>query len=673
MRQIPLFFRRLQVPLAGITLGALFLYSPWGESWSRLNYDLLFSIWDRQGVPDDVIIIAIDEQSLGVINHPWPWPRSLHAKLLDKLFSAGARTVAFDMLFTEPQSEQEDCIFGDAIRRHDGVILARDKQVIRDGDYELEQQITPVPELLSDKTLTGYTRFPVDDDGFIRHLELGEDKEPLSLVAASHFLGKPLETVCQENLPGFPETTSWRIHYFGPPRTIPTVFYYQALNLETDLPKDIFRNKLVVIGLSTQGAASANERGPDHYPTPHTRWGNGYMAGVEIHANIMASILSKKMIREIDISWVIIGGMLLGSFGGLLFTYIRPFLSGVITLFCVMMLALAEYFLFRDLTLCFALSYSIQPLINAYLASPVYLYAQGRKDRAFIKEAFSRYVSAKVVNQLLHDPSRLKIGGERVTGTVVFLDLAGFTTLSESLPAEELVDVLNRYLGHFSSVILRLDGMIDKYIGDSVMAVWGIPIAQEDHAKRACSAMLEICHSMEELNARERELTGVSVALRVAINSGEMIAGNVGGGQHVNYTVLGDEVNLCSRLEGANKVYGTRLIIGESTARLLENDFILRELDVIQVLGQSKPVAIYELQGIVDGSASVLRELNELFADARQAYLNREFYEAITKFSLVVSRFPDDAASETYMKRAEEFLEIPPPAKWDGVYRMITK
>lgn len=484
--------QRISVPFTGIILGLLFIYSPWGQFWSRFNYDLLFYLNSQQEPPENVVIVSIDEQSLGVINQTWPWPRSIHAKLLDKLFSAGAKTIAFDVLFSEPQSEKEDQIFGEVIRRHDGVVLAYDRQIIREGDYDLEKQITPIPELLSEKTLTGLAKLPVENDGFIRYLEREEENELFSLVAVSHYLGKSLQEIYSTALPRSSVTAKWGIHYFGPSRTIPTVFYYQALNLETDLPKDFFKNKLVLIGLTTQGSASATERAPDHFPTPYTRWGHGYMAGVEIHANIIASILSHSTIQEIDDSWSIISGIFLGLFGGMLFTYVRPLLATMIILYCGPLLFFSVFILFYSLNIYFPVSNTIQPLIIAYLVSPLYHYAQGRKERAFIKEAFSRYVSAKVVNHLLRNPGHLKTGGERVTATVTFLDLVGFTTLSEKLPAEKLVEVLNRYLGYFSTVILEADGMIDKYMGDAVMAVWGVPVHQVDHAKRACTAMLEI-------------------------------------------------------------------------------------------------------------------------------------------------------------------------------------
>jgi adenylate cyclase len=306
--------------------------------------------------------------------------------------------------------------------------------------------------------------------------------------------------------------------------------------------------------------------------------------------------------------------------------------------------------------------------LTAYLVSPFVHYWRTWQEKTFIRRAFAMYLAPQVVNRLLEQPDRLNLGGEAVEATVLFSDLAGFTTFSERLTPHQVIALLNRYLGRFSEIVFDHQGMIDKFIGDAVMAVWGVPLAQADHAGQACRTALAMERAVEELKRREVGLTGLTVEVRVGLNSGPMVAGNVGASRFFNYTVLGHEVNLASRLEGLNRVDGTRIILGQGTAELVAEAFELRELDRVRVKGQATPVTVHELQAPKGGLDQVQAEVNRLYALGRRAYLARRFAEAAGLFDQAQALRPQDGPSRAMAGRCRAYLAAPPEPGWEGIY-----
>jgi adenylate cyclase len=254
-----------------------------------------------------------------------------------------------------------------------------------------------------------------------------------------------------------------------------------------------------------------------------------------------------------------------------------------------------------------------------------------------------------------------------VEASALFLDIVGFTTLSERTHPEELVQVVNRYLGEFSNIVIRREGMLDKYMGDALMATWGAAVHQPDHAVRACRAALEMLETLERLTEEEQRLgTGVHLRVRIGINSGRMIAGNVGGTKHFSYTVLGDNVNLASRLEGVNKAYGTVVMIGQNTAEIVGETFELREIDLVNVKGKHEPIRIFELQG----ERGCLDErrclLNRHFSEGRTLYVHRRWNDAVRAFERAVAACGEDGPCLTFLERCRRFDCNPPAPDWNG-------
>ena len=297
------------------------------------------------------------------------------------------------------------------------------------------------------------------------------------------------------------------------------------------------------------------------------------------------------------------------------------------------------------------------------------------KERSFIRNAFSRYVPEKVVDTLISNPHMLKLGGEERIITVLFCDLADFTTISENLPPARLVHLLNQYLTEMTAIILTNGGIIDKFEGDAIMAEFGAPLPMPDHAERAVRAGLEMQKRLQQLRPAWRNDGLPELQCRVGINTGPMIIGNMGSDQVFDYTVIGDAVNLASRLEGANKRYNTRLMISEYTQQALPPGiFRTRVLDVIKVKGKSKPVRVFEVYGEACFPLTPQDEMYYVtYQEAMELYFARHFDRAAEKFRAVLSIRPDDPASAEMLNRIKNLQGQDLPPEWDGSVSLAGK
>jgi len=279
-----------------------------------------------------------------------------------------------------------------------------------------------------------------------------------------------------------------------------------------------------------------------------------------------------------------------------------------------------------------------------------------------------------VVHELLSHPEKLTLGGEERFLTVLFSDVASFTSISEKLTPRQLVTLINDYLSNMTEIILKHDGIIDKYEGDAIMAEFGAPVYFEDHAIKACAAALEMQKRLAKLNKKWAKENVPELHARVGINSGNMIVGNMGSHQVFDYTVMGDEVNLASRLEGANKVFNTRIMISESTYNLVKDHFVTRPLDLIRVKGKQKPVKVYELIAHKNEALPYkFKEILPVYLNGISYYNTRQWDRAIECFQYCLKLVPNDGPSREYLQRVQAYKETPPPPDWDGVYTLTSK
>ncbi len=316
-------------------------------------------------------------------------------------------------------------------------------------------------------------------------------------------------------------------------------------------------------------------------------------------------------------------------------------------------------------------------------------YVREGRQRALIKNIFTHYMNPQLVELLVSEPNRVNLGGERRELSVFFSDLENFTSLSERLEPEQLVALLNIYLAEMTDIILAYDGYLDKYEGDAIMAAFGTPISHPDHAHRACWAALDNAARLPRLNQELRDGSYFrrkggrpldfprnldwELVVRVGVNSGPMIAGNMGSLARMDYTVMGDAVNLAARLEGANKTFGPQIMVGEETVRLAGGGVEVRLLDRLRVKGKEAPVQVYELMGRGGELSPERYRLRDRFGRAHAAYLARRWEEAAEGFRDALAIDPADGPSRLYLGRCESYAKAPPPGDWGGVFVMTAK
>jgi len=450
-------------------------------------------------------------------------------------------------------------------------------------------------------------------------------------------------------------------NYLGPPRTFP--HYSIADILSGKIPKAAFHNKIVLIGATATGIY-------DMRVTPFS----STFPGVEIHATVIDNILHRNFLSHsslthlIDICAIILFGLIIG----LLIPRLRP-IPGMISAFLVIsVFVVANCISFFIFNLWLNLVYPFVTMIVIYLGITIYHFFKEEREKKKIRSAFQYYLTASVINEMLKNPAKLKLGGDKKDLTVLFSDIRGFTTISEKLTPEELVALLNEYLTAMTNQVFHYDGLLDKYMGDAIMAVFGAPLDQPDHARRACLTALAMMRDLRRLQEKWKEEGRPAFDIGIGINSGDMVVGNMGSEMRFDYTVMGDMVNLGSRLEGTNKEYGTNIIISEFTYEVVKDSMCCRELDGVRVKGKIKPVKIYELLGEKKDEPDC-KALLDSFARGLALYREGKWDGAIAAFRSALALRPGDRVSTMYIERCTNLKEHPPAEPWDGVFVMTRK
>ena len=604
--------RSLRAILIAIAVFAIVAVATSLSPWQLLDlklFDYMSTLRHPTLSNDAPIIVAIDEPSMADINQQWPWPRSLHARLIQQLRAAGARAIGIDIIFAEPSSPENDAKLAGVLGPD--VVLAGDAALVTAPQADQFVRTEPLQQFTMTGARAGIASISLGRDGVFRQMPGYPDGFAIRLAEAA---GRSVVAPEGERL----------LQVIGSARTYPTVSYYQALDPQAMLPPGFFRDRVVVVGLSLQNAASVKSGAGDAFATSFTVHTGKLVAGVETQAAIFDNLSRNMSIRHPG-WWADLGMLALAA---VLAAYvcIRPldWRSGP-----VIVLSVAGFLAASAAGLWFGHVF-ISPL-GALIAFPAiglvqagFDYADVRRNRRQIIRAFSRYLSPALVKRLADDPSHLKLGGERRTLSILFCDVRGFTTISEQLKdnPEQLTTLINRLLTPLSDIVLRENGTIDKYIGDCLMAFWNAPLDDPDHAAHAVSAGLQMLDAIERLNAelaaegRASKQTVPVLRIGIGINTGDCVVGNMGSVQRFDYSVLGDSVNLASRLEGQSKNYGTPLLIGERTAIAVADRFNVVELDRIQVKGRSEFSPVY---GVVRRITDREQRWHEEFLAAKYA------------------------------------------------------
>ncbi len=450
------------------------------------------------------------------------------------------------------------------------------------------------------------------------------------------------------------------INYAGPQKS----YRHYSFSAVADglTPPGTFQDKIVLVGATALAIGDIRNVPFEKQTYP----------GVEIHANIVDNVLHDNFLKrgfseEITDLWVL---LVCGVGMGLVFVTMKPGYSWVVFLLAALGLFTFDYLQFKA-GRWLSLVIPAATLVANYVGVTSYRMMFEEREKRKVRGAFGMYVHPGLIAQMMKNPELLRLGGEEVVMTVMFSDVRGFTTISERLTPTGLVLLLNEYLTAMSDVIMANWGTVDKYEGDAIMAFWGRPYPQPDHPARACRAALAMNDRLSELNQKWRLEGRQTLNVGIGINTGPMVVGNMGSNRRFNYTVMGDAVNLGSRLEGQNKEYGTRIIISQASFEEVRDEFICRELDLVRVKGKLQPVAIYELLAPI-GERQKYQPLLTVFGQGLAAYRAGRFEEALEIFEDILSAYPDDGPAKLFAARSRMYVESPPPA-WDGVFVATTK
>jgi adenylate cyclase len=455
------------------------------------------------------------------------------------------------------------------------------------------------------------------------------------------------------------------INYRGPRETYPYCSIADVVN-HTYKP-GTFRDKIVLVGASATGIGDLR--------TPP--YGGIDYPGLEVHANVIDNMLNNGFLirgahQEIlDLLLILIFGIPLGTAMALV--------SPRWMWFGLALLLPFGFLIYISFVRGYWLNFTLPAgtlTANVMLVS-LYRALVEEKEKRKVRSAFGQYLSPEVIRRLLVNPQLVEPRKTEIT--VMFSDIRGFTTISEKLDAQDLALFLNGYLSDMTKIVFDTQGTLDKYIGDAVMAFWGAPFEEPDHAANACSASLAMMKTVRAMQKQWEAEGKPKLDIGIGLNSGPASVGNMGSALRYGYTALGDTVNLSSRLEGLNKEYGTHILVNESTyAEVKDDGFLFRELDIIRVKGKLQPVTIYELVGNLselehDPAYNELKQRLKDFAAARELYRKRDWEQAQHAFQEILNRTPDDGPSRMYWKRCQEYLFDEPPLGWDGVFTMTHK
>jgi adenylate cyclase len=668
----------------------------------------------------DVIIVEINSESFKTLPDKYPWPRSYYARLVRNLYRAGARAIGFDVVFSEPDAKHLDGDedFRKAIRET-GIVVVGGKTETSTEQYIVKSADENYGNIFYDADSSiGIVLVRNDEDNIMRRYRpftydrAAERRIPtLSFATLNKYFKRP-QFFTAENTPTeflyegrtIPKAdpVSMYVNYYGPDRTYPHIRIADVLDdeefktkEELELESDIntfddpdmgylydgtFKDKIVLVG-----STEPEEKDMFAIPLAYGReTGDNLMYGVEIHANVIQNVLDDNFLyREpqwLDILVIII--LCAITFIGLILfkevKFRRSSISELLSiLFVLIELGLIGYIsmeLFSKLSYVTTMTHPSLAVVFGFAGATIYNYITERKQKTLIKGMFSTYVNPTLVNELIDNPEKMRLGGERKELTVMFSDIEGFTSVAESMKPEELVEVLNDYLSLMTNIIFSSGGTVDKFEGDAIMAFWGAPIDQPDHALRACQGSLDMMRALNDIRDKWVAEGRPKINIRIGLNSGNMIVGNMGGTGRFDYTVIGDSVNLGSRLEGANKQYRTRIMIGQRTHELVKDHIITRELDMLVVVGKTEPIRVYELIGMKDGQIDPkLEKFLDLYSKGLTLYRSREWTSAIEHFEKAIKLKPDDYPSQIYVERSNLYIMTPPPDDWNGVFILRSK
>ena len=702
----------------GLAAALLALFAFWSvlfERWEKQVQDLFFRNLGSGIHPAEVVIVAIDQNSLDYFQSNsqllWPWPRDIYGLTTDFLTEWGAKLIAFDIIFSSPDIDRlnvsavyADAFFSDAMRHSGKVILAVQmedsshvsNEILFSSDlkYNGSEKLIrsypnvtlPIAQFQQSMALPGAVNFFTDNDGVCRRIPLLYDYRGhlipyMALSATAMYTGvKTIQGDSQANqliLGGrqipLDADGNFEIYWYGaggPGNTFTYVSYAQLIHSylqlqqgeEPEIAPELFKDKAVFIGATAAGLLDLKTT-PLSSLAPYP--------GVEIYVTLFANIMRGDFIRHYrDIYWFVAATVVLILLC-ICWQYLKIWQAAILSLLVFLIPIAAGIWLFQSRMIFFPVVKSEIALILSVIAVLIVNYLAEGREKAQVKKVFIRYLHPAVVENLTQDPSRIEMGGHEIEATVMFTDLQGFTTTSELYAPHEVVQFLNDYFEKIETIIFRHDGMLDKYTGDGVMAIFGAPLEAPDHAIKACRAIIDFRNLLKM--AVEKAGKQVQLITRVGVNSGNLIVGNIGSKNRMDYTAIGDTVNLSARLEGVNKIYGSQNLISENTYNLVKDLILCREIDYIRVKGRDAPLKIFAVITEKENADNEVLEFLSIHHEALEMYRQHRLEQAIANFSKLVQKYPADPVATVFISRCRMLLENPNLIDEKGIFNITVK
>ena len=715
---------------------------------------LLFKLRGIRQASSDVVVVSIDKESsekLNVSDNPDKWPRSLHARLVEKLAKEGAKVITFDVHFIEPRSSKDDNLFAETVRKARNVVLAEPLKArevpLSDtggsyaGEHSIVNIVKPFAPLAQSAVATApfvlpripfkvnqywtfqtgagdSPTFPVVAFQLFTIQAYGEFIRLLEKVSPTHaeklprdadtaiktrgvvrlirdikdiFESEPaiaqgmLEELKRSDLSSvdvkkhgllkslieiYGGANRRYINYYGPPRTITTIPYYQALQLGEDAgsSKQVdLKGKAVFVGLSEKLLAERK----DSFYTVFSQANGVFISGVEIAATAFSNLLEDSPVKPISSRYYILTILLWGILIGMICRMSATALAalGVVGLAALYLIA-AEY--------QFKAAGNWYPIVvPLFLQAPLgffgavlWNYVETNKERQQIRKALAYYVPDEVVDQLAKNMVDIKNSGQMVYGACLFADVAGYTTLSEKMSPQQLSEVMHKYFEATFEPIKKHGGLVVNLKGDSFLAIWKAARAEVGLRRQACLAAVDVAKAVHRFNGSFENL---SFPTRVGVHSGQIFLGNIGAGDHYEYGPTGDTVNTASRMDGLNKYLGTEILASEEAVDQLDG-ILTREVGKFRLKGKAQPVVVHELLGRLEESDEEQKNANAIFAEALDAFRRRSWDEATAKFRQITEKNNGkDGPARFYIKLCAQYKQNPPDEPWEGVIPLEEK
>jgi adenylate cyclase len=650
-------------------LGLVLLTTELGIGLTNASYDLPFRLLDNTNtyntLPHEAVVVYLDDSSHQHLHQDYlkPWSRAYYTKLVKRCSADGAKAMVFDIVFSDPMDTNTDQQFADAMRENGNVIIADDWTT---GEYGVKGKtagkvFVPILDLFNagaaaDVGVT--TVFPDAGENVRKYKTLITDDAGRQLPSEAWSAAVLVQASFNESNALKNSIFFW-LNYYAPETVMPSVSFYKAIaDHDPDVPPGFFRNKVVFVGEKLQTYRSGERK--DEYSNPFSyRLQEQWYSGVGIHETAYLNIVRGDYLRRV--TWERISTIIFGLLCGAILVVCRPVTAVFVAILLALPIISWDYFLFvlHHQWFAWLIPVGVQipvALIFGVTYNSLKVYA----EKVRVEQSLSLYLSPKLVKKFARDPTLLKPGAVKHLLTILFTDIASFTSISEGMDPDELARLMNEYFQTaVQNCIHATDGTVVKYIGDAIFAFWNAPELQSDHAFLACDAALRF-RSLKPLKVNGRELV-----TRLGLHTGVANVGNFGSDTRVDYTAIGENINLASRMEGLNKYTGTVVLITADTQREIGSRLLTRYLGLFRLKGFEKAVGVYELIGRQEQEAET-RALRERFAGALEKFGGRDFAGAKAEFNRVLEVNPEDGPTQFYLEQIEELSAAELPTDWKG-------